>query len=72
MIKIYARLKAIAESKYRDIVASTKILSKRSSGSAKLRIFLKDKTYLRYMAKFKWQVLIPLGTTRTTRDNLSA
>lgn len=46
MIKLYDKLKAIAESEYKDIVASTKILGKRIIGSAKLRIFSKDQSYI--------------------------
>ena len=46
MIELYDKLKAIAESEYEDIVTSTKILGKRTLGSAKLRIFFKDVTYL--------------------------
>lgn len=46
MIRIYYKLKTIAESKYKEIVTSSIILGKRSVGSAKLRIFFKDQTYL--------------------------
>jgi hypothetical protein len=46
MIKLYDNLKTIAEVDYKDIVTSTKILGKRTIGSAKLRIFFKDQTYL--------------------------
>ncbi|MBU0567280.1 hypothetical protein KJ693_09635 [bacterium] len=46
MIKLYNKLKVIAQSEYKDIVTSTKILGKRTIGSSKLRIFLKDQTYL--------------------------
>jgi len=46
MINAYNKLKVIAESEYKDIVTSTKILGERTVGSAKLRIFLKDQTYL--------------------------
>lgn len=46
MIKLYDKLKTIAEDEYKDIVTSTEILGKRTIGSAKLRIFLKDQTYL--------------------------
>lgn len=46
MLKLYDKLKTIAESEYKNIVISTKILGKRTIGSAKLRIFLKDQTYL--------------------------
>jgi len=46
MIKLYNKLKTIAESEYKDIITSTKILGKRTIGSAKLRIFFKDQTYL--------------------------
>lgn len=46
MVKLYDKLKSIAESGYKDIVTSTKILGKRTIGSAKLRIFFKDQTYL--------------------------
>lgn len=46
MVKLYDKLKTIAEDEYKDIVTSTKILGKRTIGSAKLRIFLKDQTYL--------------------------
>lgn len=45
MVKLYDKLKSIAESGYKDIVTSTKILGKRTIGSAKLRIFFKDQTY---------------------------
>jgi len=46
MIELYNRLKTIVESEYKDIVTSTKILGKRTIGSAKLRIFFKDRSYL--------------------------
>ncbi len=46
MIKLYNKLKTIVESEYKDIITSTKILGKRTIGSAKLRIFFKDQTYL--------------------------
>lgn len=46
MIKTYHKLKTIAESKYKGIVTSTIILGKKSIGSAKLRVFLKDQSYL--------------------------
>lgn len=46
MVKLYNKLKIIAESEYKDIVASTKIFGKRTIGSAKLRILFKDQTYL--------------------------
>ena len=46
MIKIYDKLKSIAESEYKDIITSTKIIHKHTVGSAKLRIFFKDQTYL--------------------------
>jgi len=46
MIKLYNKLKTVVESEYKDIVASTKILGKRTIGSAKLRIFFKDQSYL--------------------------
>lgn len=46
MIKLYYKLKLIAETKYKDIVTSTKILGNRTIGSTKLRVFFKDQTYL--------------------------
>jgi len=46
MVKLYDKLKIIAGSEYKDIVTATKILGKRTIGSAKLRIFFKDQTYL--------------------------
>lgn len=46
MIKTYNELWLIAQSEYKDIVISGKIFTKRSCGSAKLRIFFKDNTYL--------------------------
>jgi len=46
MIKIYEKLKLIAETEYKDIVTSTKIISKRTIGSAKLRIFFKNQSFL--------------------------
>ena len=46
MIKTYEKLKFIAETEHKDIVISTKILSKRTIGSAKLRIFFKDHSFL--------------------------
>lgn len=46
MIKLYEKLKAIAESDYKDIVSSTEILGNRTIGSTKLRIFFKDQSYL--------------------------
>ncbi len=46
MIELYNKLKGVAESEYKDIVISTKILGKRTIGPAKLRIFFKDKTFL--------------------------
>lgn len=46
MIKTYQALKGIAESKYKDITISTEILGKHSLGSAKLRLFFKDQSYL--------------------------
>jgi hypothetical protein len=41
MVKLYDKLKIIAESEYKDIITSTKILGKRTIGSAKLRIFFR-------------------------------
>ena len=46
MIKIYEKLKFIAETEYKDIVISTNILGQRTIGSAKLRIFFKDHSLL--------------------------
>lgn len=46
MIRLYNKLKAIAESDYKDIITSTEILGNRTIGSAKLRIFFKDQSYL--------------------------
>jgi len=46
MIKIYEKLKFIAETEYKDIVISTNILGQRTIGSAKLRIFFKDHSFL--------------------------
>ena len=46
MFKLYETLKGIAESEYKEIVTSTKMLGKQSVGSAKLRIFFKDRTFL--------------------------
>jgi hypothetical protein len=46
MLKLYTKLKVIAESEYNNIITSTKIIGKRSVGSVKLRIFFKDKTFL--------------------------
>jgi len=46
MLKLYAKLKAIAESEYGDIITSIDIIGKHAIGSAKLRIFFKDKTFL--------------------------
>ena len=46
MVELYYTIKSIAESNYKDIVTSTKFLRGRTVGSAKLRIFFKDETYL--------------------------
>ena len=46
MIELYNKLKTIAESEFKEIVVSVKILGKRTIGSAKLRIFFKDQTFL--------------------------
>ncbi len=46
MIRLYNKLKVIAEAKYKDIVLSASILSKHTIGTSKLRILLKDYTFL--------------------------
>jgi len=40
MIKIYNKLKFIAESEYKDIITSTKIIDKGTVGSTKLYSYL--------------------------------
>jgi hypothetical protein len=46
MIELYNKLKSIAESEFKEIVTSVKISGKRTIGSAKLRMFFKDQTFL--------------------------
>ncbi|MCD5390559.1 hypothetical protein LR007_01650 [candidate division NPL-UPA2 bacterium] len=46
MTHLYDQIKSIAETKYKDIVTSTKTLGKRTVGSSKLRLFIKDGSFL--------------------------
>ncbi len=46
MPKIYQKIIRTAETGYKDIVESAKIIGKRSAGSSKLRVLLKDGSYL--------------------------
>ena len=46
MLIKYQEIEAIAHSEFSDIVVSSQILHKRTSGSAKLRLFFKDQTYM--------------------------
>lgn len=46
MLTQYQQIERMAHSEFPDIVASSRILHNRSPGSAKLRISLKDQTYM--------------------------
>lgn len=46
MLTRYKQIERMAHSEFPDIVTSSQILHKRSSGSAKLRLHLKDQTYM--------------------------
>ena len=46
MIKVYNKLKNIVETDYKNIIIRSIILREKSVGSSKLRIFLKDHSFL--------------------------
>ena len=46
MLKQYKQIERMAHSEFPDIVISSQILHKRSSASAKLRLYFKDQTYM--------------------------
>ena len=46
MLTQYKQIEVLAHSEFTDIVTSSQILHKRSPGSAKLRLYFKDQTYM--------------------------
>jgi len=46
MIVIYKQIEGMAHSEFSDIVANSQIVHKRTAGSAKLRLFFKDQTFM--------------------------
>jgi len=46
VISLYSRLSGIAKDEFSDIVSATELIGKKSLGSSKLRIYLKDGTYI--------------------------
>jgi hypothetical protein len=46
LVRIYNKLKTIAEIEYKDIVTKTALGGKRTIGSTKLRVFFRDHSYL--------------------------
>jgi hypothetical protein len=46
VLLLYNKLSSIAEDEFSDIVSDTELMGKKSLGSSKLRIHLKDKTYI--------------------------
>jgi hypothetical protein len=46
VLELYNTLKTIAETEYKNIVVKTTFIHKRTIGSTKLRIFLKDGSFL--------------------------
>jgi len=46
LLELYRLLKNIAETEYKDIVVKTAFIHKRTIGSTKLRIFIKDPSFL--------------------------
>ncbi|MBW2333339.1 MAG: hypothetical protein JRF08_07935 [Deltaproteobacteria bacterium] len=46
MITKYKQIEIMAHSEFSDIVATSQIVHKRTAGSAKLRLFFKDQTYM--------------------------
>ncbi|MBI5701144.1 hypothetical protein HZC34_04765 [Candidatus Saganbacteria bacterium] len=46
MLELYNRLKKIAETEYKEIIDHAEFIHKRTIGSAKLRIFIKNHSFL--------------------------
>ena len=46
MLTKYKQIETMAHSEFSDIMATSQIIHKRTSGSAKLRLFFKDQTYM--------------------------
>jgi hypothetical protein len=46
MLKLYKRIKEMVHFEFPDIVTSSRIIHKRSPGSAKLRLHFNDQTYM--------------------------